>query len=83
MEFLTCSKALPAANMAKELAKGIFPVVARPAATPIILPSAMPQSIWRSGNAFLNTPVFVAPARSASRTTMFSFSAPSCARALP
>ena len=64
-----CSKARPAANMAKELAKGTRPMVERPAATSTMLHSAMPQSKCRSGNAFLNTPVLVAAARSASSTT--------------
>ena len=34
-----------AANIANVLANGTFPVVARPAAMPIILHSAIPQSI--------------------------------------
>ena len=45
MELRTCSKALPAANMAKVDAKGTLPVVASPAAIPIMLDSAIPQSI--------------------------------------
>ena len=69
MEFLTCSNALPAANIAKELAKGILPVSASPAAMPIMLDSAIPQSICLSGYAFLKIPVLVAPTRSASSTT--------------
>ena len=81
--FLICSNALPAANIAKEDANGILPVVERPAAMPIILASAMPQSKNLSGNAFLKTPVFVAPARSASRTTTLGLTLPSSARALP
>ena len=76
MEFLTCSKALPAANMANVLAKGTFPQVERPAAIPIISASAIPQSICLSGNAFLNTAVFVAAARSASSTTTSGCSVP-------
>ena len=68
MEFLTCSKALPAANIAKVDANGIFPVAAIPAATPIMFDSAIPQSKCLSGNFFLNMPVFVAAARSASKT---------------
>ena len=59
MEFLTCSKFLPDANIAKELMNGIFPQVASPAAMPVISASAMPQSICLSGNFFLNIPVFV------------------------
>ena len=70
MEFLTCSKARPEANMAKVLATGIFPVRERPAAIPIMFDSAIPQSICLSGNFFLKTPVLVAAARSASSTTI-------------
>ena len=83
MEFLICSNARPAANIAKELANGTFPAAARPAATPIMLLSAIPQSINLSGCAFLNTPVFVAAARSASSTTTFSCAVPSSAKAFP
>ena len=83
MELRTCSNARPAANIAKELANGTLPVVASPAAIPIMLHSAIPQSIWRSGKAFLKIPVFVAAARSASSTTRLSNSAPSSANALP
>ena len=82
MEFLTCSYARPAANIANVLANGTIPAAARPAATPIILPSAIPQSMKRSGCAFLNTPVFVAEARSASSTTRSLCSEPSSASAL-
>ena len=45
-----------------------MPVAAIPAATPIIFDSAIPQSKNLSGNFFLNIPVFVAAARSASKT---------------
>ena len=83
MEFLTCSKALPAANMAKLLTKGILPIVDKPAAMPVMLHSAIPQSICLSGYAFLNTPVLVAAARSASNTTRLGYSAPSSTNALP
>ena len=48
-ELRTCSKARPAANMAKELTNGILPVVASPAAIPTMLLSAIPQSICLSG----------------------------------
>ena len=78
-----CSKARPAANMAKEEAKGTKPVVLRPAATPTMSASAMPQSMWRSGNAFLKMLVLVAPARSASSTTRLGISPPSSVSALP
>ena len=49
MEFLTCSNARPAANIAKVLAKATRPVVAMPAAMPMRFCSAMPQSKKRSG----------------------------------
>ena len=67
---------------AKELAKGILPVVAAPAATHIMLPSAIPQSKNLSGNFFLNVIVFVDFARSASKT-IISVLSPNSARALP
>ena len=70
-------------SMAKELANGTLPVVAIPAATPIIFPSAIPQSMWRSGKAFLKVPVLVAAARSASRTTTSSCFFPNSTKALP
>ena len=69
--------------MAKLEAKGTSPMAAAPAATAIMLPSAMPQLKCRSGKAFLNTPVLVAPARSASKTMMSSCSCPSSTRAAP
>ena len=69
--------------IANEETKGILPVVAIPAARPTMLDSAIPQSKCLSGNAFLKTPVFVAPARSASRTTTLGLTLPSSARALP
>ena len=83
MELRTCSKARPAANMAKLEAKGTSPMAAAPAAADIISASAMPQLKWRSGNAFLNTAVLVAPARSASNTIRSGWEAPSSASALP
>ena len=83
MELRTISKARPAANMAKELAKTVLPAAARPAATPIMLASAMPQSKNRSGQAFLKMPVLVAAARSASRTIRSGYWAENSARALP
>lgn len=43
MELRTCSHARPAANMAKVLVKGFLPQAARPAATPVMLASAMPM----------------------------------------
>ena len=83
MELRTISKARPAANMAKELAKTVFPAAAIPAATPIMFSSAMPQSKKRSGQAFLKMPVLVAAARSASRTMSSGYLGASSARALP
>ena len=83
MELRTCSKARPAANIAKVDAKGTSPIAAAPAATASMLPSAMPQLKWRSGKAFLNTEVLVAPERSASKTMTSSCSLPSSASALP
>ena len=83
MELRTISNARPAANMAKEDANTFLPVDAMPAATPIILASAMPQSMKRSGHAFLNMPVFVAAARSASSTIRSGYSAESAASASP
>ena len=52
-------------------------------ATAIMFPSAIPQLMWRSGNTFLNVPVFVAPERSASNTTKSGHVAPNSASALP
>ena len=49
MELRICSKARPAANMAKLEANTTMPMEAAPAATAIILPSAMPQLKCRSG----------------------------------
>ena len=83
MELRTCSKARPAANMAKLLAKGTYPVVDSPAATHIMSLSAMPQSKWRSGNAFLKISVLVALARSASSTTTSGWAAPNSFSASP
>ena len=45
MELRICSKARPAANIAKLEAKGTMPIAAMPAAAEIMLPSAMPQSM--------------------------------------
>ena len=83
MELRICSKARPAANMAKEDAKGTKPLAAKPAATHIMSASAMPQLKWRSGYALANMPVLVEPARSASSTTTFSCAAPRATRPRP
>ena len=65
------------------LAKGTFPHVDIPAAIPTMLHSAIPQSINLSGKAALNFPVFVAAARSASKTTRLSCSFPNSTKASP
>ncbi len=57
----------------KTTCKWSIPAAASPAAIPIILHSAIPQSICLSGKAFLNIPVFVAAAKSASKTTTLGF----------
>ena len=49
MELRTCSKARPAANIANVEQKTFLPAAAMPAATPTMLPSAMPASKKRSG----------------------------------
>ena len=69
-------------HIAKEEANGILPQDARPAATLIILPSAIPAFIKRSGYFFLNTSVLVDFERSASKTTTRS-SAPQSIKASP
>ena len=56
---------------------------ARPAATPIILHSAIPQSINLSGYSFAKMSVFVAAERSASRTTISECVFASSQRAFP
>ena len=57
-----------AKEIAKEDANAGTPVAAIPAATEIILPSAIPQLKKRSGYFFANTAVCVEPERSASST---------------
>ena len=69
MELRTCSQARPVANMAKLLAKGILPQVARPAAIPAMLASAIPMLKNRSGQTSANFLLMVEPDRSASSTT--------------
>ena len=83
MELRICSKARPAANMAKLEAKGTSPMVEAPAAAATMSHSAMPQSKCRWGNAFWKMEVLVAPARSASKTIRSGCSAPSSFSALP
>ncbi len=77
------SNARPAVNMANDDANGMNPVADIPAATDIMLLSAIPQSKKRSGKAFLNFIVFVASAKSASNTTIFGYFAPNSTSASP
>ena len=56
-------------RIAKDEAKTGVPVAAMPAATEIILASAIPQLMKRSGYALPKTAVCVEPERSASMTT--------------
>jgi hypothetical protein len=69
MELRTCSKARPAANMAKVLVNTFLPQVDRPAATVVMLASAMPMLKKRSGYLSANFLLMVEPDRSASSTT--------------
>ena len=69
--------------MAKELLKGFSPAAAMPAAIPVMLHSAMPQSKKRSGNFAAKLFVIVAPDRSASSTTSSGYCSPSAASASP
>ena len=64
-------------------AKTVFPETARPAATPIMLASAMPTSTNLSGVTALKDEVLVEPARSASMTTMSGLDGARSASALP
>ena len=63
--------------------KGISPSWAKPAAAQAMLASAMPKSKKRSGYTAEKRLVMVALERSASSTTILSFSAPSSASASP
>ncbi len=83
MEFRICSYARPDTNIANELINGVFPLAAKPAAMPAMFASAMPQLICLSGKASANLFVFVAAARSASKTTIFSSSFPSSTKVFP
>ena len=69
--------------MAKLDTKGTSPMVDRPAATPIMLASAMPQSKKRSGATFWNMAVQVETDRSASSTTSSGCSAANACRVAP
>ena len=71
-----CSYARPAPKTAKVDANGIFPAEAKPAATPIILASAIPVLKKRSLYSLANTEVFVDEDKSASKTTISGFIAP-------
>ena len=65
-EAIEAGKALKAAGISARIinlctikpldAKGTSPIAAAPAATAIMLPSAMPQLKWRLGKAFLKIP---------------------------
>ncbi len=70
MVFLIWSKVRPMANTAKELAKTVFPVVASPAAQPIMFCSATPILKNLLGNFSANFAVIVDLERSASSTTI-------------
>src|SRR5436190_9716289 len=73
----------PTRKHANEAAKGIFPVSARPAATPIMFASAIPTLKARSGYFFAKPAVIVDFERSASSVTMRSSLAPRSSRASP
>src|ERR1039458_10588941 len=64
-----CSKPLFITNTLKLATNGIFPTMARPAPTPTMFASAMPQEKKRSGNSFSKYVVMVDFERSASTTT--------------
>src|SRR5437899_1529882 len=78
-----CSKPLFMANTEKLATNGIFPAMASPAPTPIMLASAMPQEKKRSGNSFWKYTVMVDFERSASTTTTSLFSRPSSTSVRP
>ena len=59
------------------------PHVDRPAEMPIKFASAIPQLICLLGNFFLNKSVFVAPAKSASSTTILGNSIPRLTNSSP
>jgi hypothetical protein len=71
------------ANSAKEEAKGIFPQVANPAATPIMFASAMPTLKNLPGNRLAKKEVLVDAEQSLSRTTTFSSLSPNSTKASP
>ena len=83
MELRTCSHALPLAKMAKVFVKGLKPQVDIPAATPVMLHSAMPMSKKRSGYFAAKPFVIVAPAKSASKTTSSGYFSASSTSASP
>jgi hypothetical protein len=72
-----CSKPLFITNTLKLAINGIFPTMARPAPTPTMFASAMPQEMNRSGNSLAKYVVMVDFERSASTTTTSLFSRPS------
>ena len=75
--FLIWSTHLPGTKAEKELAKGIFPQLANPAAIPIRFCSAIPILTNRSGKTSPKSFVLVDDDVSASKTTIFLFSLPS------
>ena len=68
---------------AKVEAKGIFPAVAKPAATPIILLSAIPVLKNRLGYSFAKVAVLVEQDKSASNTTISVFWPPNSLKVSP
>src|SRR5678815_1198876 len=73
----------PTRKQANEQANGILPVSASPAATPIMLDSAIPRLNARSGWVLANFAVIVDFERSASSVTIRGSRAPSSRSASP
>ena len=63
-------------KFAKVVVKGILPPMVNPAAMPIMLASAMPHWIKRSGKDFMKAFSFIEPAKSAVRATTFGLDLP-------
>src|ERR1017187_6721134 len=72
-----CSKPLFITNTLKLATNGIFPTMAKPAPTPTMFDSAIPQEKKRPGNSLAKYVVMVDFERSASTTTTSLFSRPS------
>ena len=83
MELRTCSQARPEAKIANVFVKGLKPQVDIPAATPVMLHSAMPMSKKRSGYLAAKPFVMVALERSASKTTSSGYCSASSTSASP